>query len=57
MALLLLSVLVMIKLLSLVITVGIYIFDGWKGLAISVFMMVLFEWMHYRVYGKSISEI
>jgi len=47
----------MIKLLSLSIVAGIYLFAGWKGIIVALFMIMLFEYMHYRVYGKSIAEI
>jgi len=46
-----------IELLSIMIVIGIYAFAGWRGLVIAVFMIILFEFMHRRVYHKSIAQI
>lgn len=47
----------MIKIAALAVTLGIFAFAGWKGLVVALFMIGLFEFLHYRVYGKSIAEI
>lgn len=46
-----------VNILALSLVFGIYIFDGWKGLVIAILMILLFEFMHWRVYGKSIARI
>jgi len=50
----------MIKLafpVAFIIVVGIYQLAGLSGLGVAVFMLVLFEYIHQKVYGKSISQI
>lgn len=42
---------------SLASVFGIYYFAGLRGLVVGLLMLLLFEGMHYRVYGKSIAKI
>ena len=48
---------VLVPIMALAITVGIYFLAGWQGLVVGLIVILLFDFMHKRVYGKSIAEI
>lgn len=43
--------------IALISILGILFISGIEGMFVTVYLLILFELMHRRIYGKSISEI